>query len=290
MSAPSLSEPPGRPFFEEEWARAYEATPPRLRALCKQAVAAQHALFGEAPDREEHFFAREAQGLEVRLRIRPAAWALTVFAADYASAPRLLAALMPAILARVPHTPVFCIGGRPRPELLCALELAGREQCRLISPAQAAELPAALPAGPGRIVLLHGGDPDPPGSPDPFAALRAAAAAAGIPCWEERRPPLLHLADTGVDAELVRLAHPDARIEASPSHALHPVDDPAPDAVYCSARAAREFSGLCPLVLAAGMEGCWVHPGLAPDFFRIRAPALAPSSGATGEADAESPA
>jgi hypothetical protein len=246
-----------------ELARAYEGTIPRLRALCKHTLAVQHAFFGEAPDWEEHNLLRIAHGFRARLCARPADWALVVFDADYASAPRLLAALMPALLARVPL--VLCISAPvpARPELLCALELAGQEQIYVLNASQSLELVRSLAAQPGqgRLALLHRGALSP---------LRAAAWDAALPCWEEGRAPVLHLRGAGFDASLVRLAHPDATHE----------EDAAPDAVYCS-----DFAQVqAPLVFSPGMEGCWLHPTLTPDFFRARAlafgtPPACPESG-----------
>jgi hypothetical protein len=260
---------------ERSWAEAFESAPPVLRALCKHNLAALHALFGEAPDREEHSFSRDGKGLRARLRTRPADWALIVFDAKYASAPRLLAAVMPALLARVPFIPVVCTGGAARPELLCALELAGREQTYLLDARQGRELLRALVSrggrGAGRLVLLHTGG---------LEALRAAALETHVPCWEERRPPVLHVADSEVDMELLRLAHPDAVFSASP---LSGPRDTPPDAVYRSARA-TETSAAGPLTLAAGMEGVWVHPRLSPDFFREREISLAPGAEARSDA------
>lgn len=252
-----LSRFSGRLIPERDFADAYETTPAVLRALCKQAIAAQHTLFGEAPEKEEFFFARCAQGMHMRRRILPADWAFFAFDADYVSAPRLAAALMPALLARVPLTPVVCLGGRPRPELLCALELAGLDQAYALDADQGREVLRELDAaGRGRVVLLHRGRLD---------ALGAAARAAGIPCLEERRPPVLRIDGGGVDVELVRLAHPDA--------VFAPAGAPA-DAAYRSGEKAAPFAER--LTLLAGMEGCWTHPGLEPDFFRVHGLLLAP--------------
>jgi hypothetical protein len=251
---------------EEAWDEAFDAAPPALRALCKHTLAALHALFGEASDREEHAFARDGKGLRARLRIRPADWALIVFDAEYASAPRLLAAVMPALLARVPFMPIICAGSAARPELLCALELAGREHCYLLDARQSPELLRNLASrgGAGRLVLLHTGG---------LEALRAAALERDIPCWEERRPPVLRVAGSGIDMELLRLAHPDA-VFSSASSGPRAVP---PDAAYRSARTPdSSFAG--PLTLTAGMEGVWAHPRLSPDFFRERELSLMPGA------------
>ena len=233
---------------DSEMARAYEGTAPELIALCKHTLAVQHAFFGEAPDWEEQRQLRYAQGFRTRVCNRPADWALVIFAADYESAPRLLAAAMPALLARVPRVLCVCTPGPARPELLCALELAGLEHIYMLDASQSLDLMRVLSRQPGqgRLALLHQGA---------LSALHAVARDAGIPCWEERRAPVLRIYGPEPDAALIRLAHPDAVN----------TEDAAPDAVYCSGQDAP-----APLVLPPGMEGCWLHPSLTPEFFRAR--------------------
>jgi hypothetical protein len=249
-------------------AQAYEDTAPELQALCKHALAVQHAFFAEAPDSEEQRLTRSAHGFRTRACNRPADWALVVFAAEYASAPRLLAALMPALLARVPLVFCVCTPGPARPELLCALELAGQEQIYSLSASQSLDLVRHLAAQPGqgRLALLHRGS---------LSALRDAAGKAELPCWEERRTPVLDIRGSEPDAALIRLAHPDA------AHAENIAPNIIPDAVYCSG---SEAAGVqAPLVFLPGMEGCWLHPSLTPDFFRARTLAFSPAQPDTGE-------
>jgi len=243
---------------DSELARAYETIAPELLAVCKHTLAVHHVFFGEAPDWEEQSVLRSPHGFRTRVCSRPADWALVIFAADYASAPRLLAATMPALLARVPLVLCACTPGPARPELLCALELAGLEQIYTLDASQSLKLVRVLVAQPGqgRLVLLHQGS---------LSALRTVAYDAGLPCWEERRAPMLRICGSAPDAALVRLAHPDAAN----------AEDAAPDAVYGSGLDAAPVQA--PLVFPPGMEGCWLHPSLTPDFFRARAVAFTPS-------------
>ena len=250
--------------------QAYEDTPPKLRALCKHALAVLHAFFGEAPDREERSLSRSAQGLYARACTRPADWALVIVDADYVSAPRLLAALMPALLARVPLVLCASTPGPARPELLCALELAGQEQIYVLDGSQSLDLLRSLAPQPGegRLVLLHRGA---------LSSLRALAVDAELPCWEEQRAPLLSICGPEPATALIDLAHPDARRAGDAAPNI------APDAAYCSGPDAVHLQA--PLILPPGMEGCWLHPSLTPDFFRVRALAfsLAPGHPDTGE-------
>ena len=253
---------------DDELAQAYEHTAPKLHASCKHTLAVQHAFFGEAPDWEEHGLSRSAHGFYARAHGRPADWTLVIFDAAYASAPRLLAALMPALLARVPLVLCASAPGSARPELLCALELAGREHIYAVSAAQSLDLLHALAAQPGqgRLVLLHRGA---------LSALRAAADAAEVPCWEERRAPVLRMCGVEPDAALLRLAHPDAVY----------AEELAPDVLYCFGPP-EAVRNRAPLILPPGMEGCWLHPSLTPDFFRARSLifGLAPDGPDAGDA------
>jgi len=251
---------------DRELARAYENASPELLALCKHTLAMQHAFYGEAPDWEEQSQLRRAHGLRVRICGKPADWALVIFDAQYASAPRLLAAVMPALLARVPLVLCVCTPNPARPELLCALELAGQEHIYALDAPQSIALLRCLVTQPGqgRLVLLHQGA---------LSTLRAVADEAGVPCWEERRAPILRICGSEPDAALIRLAHPDA---AS-------AEGSAPDVAYCAWPDTVHIQA--PLVFAPGMEGCWLHPSLTPHFFRTAALAFgpAPASPDTGE-------
>jgi hypothetical protein len=251
---------------DSELAQAYEDTAPKLRALCKHTLAVLHAFFGESPDWEARSLSRSPHGFHTRTCARPADWALVIVDAEYASAPRLLAALMPALLARVPLVLCACAPGPAQPELLCALELAGQEQIYVLDASQRLDLLRSLIAQPGqgRLVLLHRGA---------LSGLRAVADNAELPCWEERRAPVLRICGAEPDAALIHLAHPDA-VRA---------EDIAPDAVYCSGQDAVHIQA--PLILPPSMEGCWLHPSLTPDFFRVRTLtfSLAPAHPDTGE-------
>ena len=260
-SAPEL--PPwlaGRLVSDSELAQAYEDTTPEVRGLCKHTLAMHHAFFGEAPDWEELSLTRSSCGLRTRTCARPADWTLVVFDAEYASAPRLLAALMPALLARVPLVLCASTPGPTRPELLCALELAGQEQIYVLDAPQRIELMHYLAAQPGqgRLILLHRGM---------LSSLSAAGGEAGVPCWEERRPPVLRIHGPEPDAALIQLAHPDAE----------GAENAAPDALYCSGPETAQ--GQTALVFSPGMEGCWLHPSLTPDFFRVRSLSFSLSPG-----------
>ena len=70
------------------------------------------------------------------------------------------------------------------------------------------------------------------------------------PVWSDRAP---RIERTALPDTAVLWAHPDAL----------PADDGA-DVVYAGQIIIGEDT---PLVLGAGLEGCWLHTGLTPDFF-----------------------
>ena len=126
----------------------------------------------------------------------PAPFALVAFPASLRSPARLAAALMPAILAGVPLTGAFCLGGEPTPEVLVTLELAGIEDAFALPAAEFTRLTRELPQC--RVVLLHGLDEN---------ALPERGDLPGR-IWREDALPLFLLPqDTAADAELLAFAH-----------------------------------------------------------------------------------
>ena len=252
-------------------AAAYEDTPAHLRAAIKTALALHQAHFGELDRRacrDEHFPRR---GFRRVASESPAPWALVTFPASLRSPARLAAALMPAILAGVPLTGAFCLGGEPSPDVLVTLELAGVEDAFALSAPDFTRLTAELPGC--RVVLLHGLEAD---------GLPGRAALPGR-LWSEDAPPLLLLPQAdAVDRELLDFAHDAAQVDAALSgdeaRAVlegGPLPGPClPAAVLDGDEAARlamsDDATAVELLLTPGCEAFWLHPGLTPDFFRGR--------------------
>ena len=178
---------------------------------------------------------------------------------------------MPAILAGVPLTGAFCLGGEPTPEVLVTLELAGVEDAFALPAADFTRLTGELPQC--RVVLLHGLDGD---------ALPERGDLPGR-IWREDALPLFLLPqDTAADAELLAFAHgPDCTAQALHGEAARAVLDGGPLPGPClpaavleedeAARLAMEDEeGPVELLLTPGCETFWLHPGLTPDFFRCR--------------------
>ena len=231
---------------DEPRAAAYEDTPAHLRAAIKTALALQQAHAGEMDSRtcrDERFPRR---GFRRTVTDGPAPFALVAFPASLRSPARLAAALMPAILAGVPLTGAFCLGGEPTPEVLVTLELAGVEDAFALPAADFTRLTRELPQC--RVVLLHGLDGD---------ALPERGDLPGR-IWREDALPLFLLPqDTAADAELLAFAHgPDCTAQALHGEAAR--------------LAMEDEGGPVELLLTPGCEAFWLHPGLTPDFFRCR--------------------
>ena len=115
--------------------------------------------------------------------------------------------------------------------LFAALELTGVEQ--VFAMRDPAPLLRELP-GRGRILRFG----------------KAPLPECPCPVWSDRAP---RIERTALPDTAVLWAHPDAL----------PADDGA-DVVYAGQIIIGEDT---PLVLGAGLEGCWLHTGLPPDFF-----------------------
>lgn len=252
-------------------AAAYEGTPAHLRAAIKTALALHQAHAGETDSqtcRDERFPRR---GFRRTSTDGPAPFALMAFPASLRSPARLAAALMPAILAGVPLTGAFCLGGEPTPEVLVTLELAGVEDAFALPSADFVRLTDDLSRC--RVVLLHGLDE---------AALPERDKLPGR-IWREDALPLFLLPqDVAVDEELLAFAHgPDCAAQALRGEAARAVLDGGPLPGPCLPAAVleedeiarlvmEEENGAVELLLAPGCEAFWLHPGLTPDFFRCR--------------------
>ena len=201
----------------------------------------------------------------------PAPFALVAFPASLRSPARLAAALMPAILAGVPLTGAFCLGGEPTPEVLVTLELAGVEDAFALPAAEFTRLTGELPQC--RVVLLHGLDEN---------ALPERGDLPGR-IWREDALPLFLLPQVycrGRRAAGLR-PRPDCTAQALHGEAARAVLDGGPLPGPClpaavleedeAARLAWRGEGApVELLLTPGCEAFWLHPGLTPDFFRCR--------------------
>lgn len=194
---------------DRAFAAAYEAVPAHRRAWLKTTIAALHALYAEKPVIQTVHTSMPRNGMIVGDDCRPVSWTVIVMDASFASGPRLLGALMPALLAGVPDVSVVRMAsdGSQWPDaLLASLELAGQEKALALEPEAATAFIATLAEGQrGRVVLL--------GAQAFHDSLAAVIRCHGLPVWHESRPPTLVLeAGAAVDSDVVAWAHPDARM------------------------------------------------------------------------------
>lgn len=267
------------------FAAAYEATGDVDRARLKTCIARLHVLYGQPGDvREGRGVTSWRQGFVSMERATPCAWALVCVDGAWTSAPRLLAALLPALFAGVGCVAVLRTGGTGAwpARVLAALELAGQEVVADVDSAALSGVLDALAAGDGaggragRLLLL-GQHPE---------ELSAHARALGVEVWRDGPAPAIGIVsgDENIDSTdrldvtALRAAHPDATFmdvpatpHGAPSAPLAPLT-----AVACGPRHAPAWLAHAGLVLGPGHEWCWMHPGLSPAWFTRRFVALLP--------------
>lgn len=248
------------------FAEAYGAVAPEERAVIKTGIARMAAVYGPAEARETHSVTASRDGFRLSTDSRPVPWAVIMWDGAYPGATRVLAALLPAMLAGVPEILACRVGGDgefPKP-LLAAMELAGQELVADCSPEDAADIAALCGAADsgGRLVLL--------GRNAAFDRIVAAALERGTEVRRYAAPVRIGIAASSFATpsldDFLRFAHPDA--------ALVPFEGDAAQgnfsAVYCAERAVPEYIGRAPLVLCPGNEGFWRWPGVGRDFYRAQ--------------------
>lgn len=270
-------------------AEAYEHSPAPQRACVKQCLALLHTLWGEDSEESTQSRVDKALGFAVTTRSTPAPWALFVVSADHNAPTRLAAALMPALLARVPYVAVLCVGSMPSAGTRLALELSGIQDIFCTDHASAAEGllrelcpqddPGAAAAESGSVALLHHGS---------LACIARTAEELQVPLWEEAAPPHIVDAtgeamdtahhntalgnDTRANETLVKLCHPDA---------FAPAQSPRCDAVFGTPAQETPHTLAAPLRVGKNLEGFWLHPSLTPAFFRRNRLHMTPHTGET---------
>ena len=247
-------------------AAAYEATPAHLRAAVKTGLALAHMHFGESTTSQRNEVRNAHLGFWRRSIAHPAPWAVVAFTPAYAAAARLAAACMPALLGGVPLLGAVCVGGTPSSNALVTLELAGVEDIFVMDSAGLCTLLEETQPGPGRLVLLHRGELD---------AMTGAARALELPCYEERRSPILCLPKPDAfDLEALAFAQAEALEGAldAPQHLTPDATYLAPVAAlgHCRERRTGPVPHNSAPAITPGCEGFWLHPGLTPDFFRVQ--------------------
>lgn len=284
-SLPSAPEPTTPPAWLDALrpddglaAAAYDTTPGPRRALLKCAVAFQFHLWGEAPAEETRRELSPATGFARTSVERPVSWVLAVLDPAHAAPARLLAALLPAVLAGAGMVLIVCPDRPPTPAQLVALELAGLENLYVLphgGPSPVTLLEELAACGQGRLLLFP---TEQKRLAQPFQALREGARRLRVRMWQDRPAPRIALLADRDDAaalrEQVLWAHGDAVIET-----FTPVDRPDWRG-FDACCAAPEYLTDVPfpdgplLLLGPGSEACWLHERLDRHFFRTAACAV----------------
>ena len=246
---------------DDLYADAYEGTPAELRALLKTAIAFAFHRWPLADDEQRLCRISSRSGFRHSESSAPAGWAIASLGPGFASPARLLAALVPAVLAGVDR--ILVISEAPFTPAVCtALELAGLEDSFLLEadqmPGLYEDLRTLCPDG--RVLAFPGADGT---FTDAQKELMHSAALDGLPRLRDLPSPrLLCLHEPGSpveerllwlypDAEFLTEATPDIRAAFMPDEASCPPD-----------------AALVPFLCGPGMEACW--PGPSPEFYRTR--------------------
>lgn len=246
-------------------AAAYEQAGPGARAAIKTAMAMYFRYDDSTREAIHEHRTDQLSGFWRSRTVFPAPWAVLAVTPRYCAAARMLAALMPAIICGVSSIACVCVDGEPSAPCLTTLDLAGIDDVFSLSAAELSAMLEETQPGPGRLVLLHTGELD---------IIRRQARALHIPCFEERRPPVLTIPRPEIfNLDLLTFAQGEDCVH----RALQSPSPAAPDVLYgseeavqshCLARTDTPFSlGMAPLALAPGCEGFWLHHGLGRSFF-----------------------
>lgn len=248
---------------------AYDALTPQQRACIKTGIARMAAVEDGGHPAAEQSHRSMRQGFSLHAQTRPADWAVIMWDSARAGASRILAALLPAMLAGVPNILACCPAedGRAVPgPILAALELAGQELVAVLPPEDILTLVAhCCESGTssqiaGRLVLL--------GAHPVLGDAARIAAGRDTPC---RRMAMR--TRVGIEASLfakpalseyLTFMHPDASLASFEGDAA----EGGFSALFCAPERAAGYLGAAPLVLSPGNEGFWRWPGIDAAFFR----------------------
>ncbi len=241
------------------FAGAWEEVGDKDRALLKTAIAWHFHRLGRCSGKLSRESSSFSAGFALRFSEQPAPWVLAVLEEGFASPARLLAGIVPAILAGVPQI-TAAASSPPPPAVLAALELAGIEDVFLAGQHGAESMlrDYARNMGNGRLLHFCGTHPC-------RDRLSACAGGMSIPCMHIPSDPrilLLPSASGSAERELHRriaLFHPDAHIIQGEETM------PFADAAY-GASLDTPLSPHCSALYGEGMEACWQGPGT--EFFR----------------------
>ncbi len=236
-------------------ARAYEMASPAQRACLKNAIAF-HSLMGEGPSQSSFEQQFRPKGYSLTKHIKPIPWLICFCSAEYISAARLIAALMPACMAQVPRIFVVHLTNQPAMPLLLALELLGIEQNfginhSILPKLENILIPMMNEGEAGRLLFL--------GDDVAFRDLQQKAKDSRVSIWEDFIPPRIYSNIAKAENDLLHWAHGDAQFCKQLDPNIHAVYGDF-DEQQCSNLLVQQWS--------KGMEACYTHEQLKLGFFQ----------------------
>lgn len=249
---------------------AYDALTPQQRACIKTGIARMAAMEDGGHPAAERSDRTMRQGFSLHAQTRPADWAVVMWDPACAGASRILAALLPAMLAGVPNILACCAaeGGKAvlPPSILAALELAGQELVAVLPPEDILTLvshccePGMSSRVAGRLVLL--------GAHPAFSDAARIAAGRDTPCRRMAAHIRIGVAASSFTkpalVDDIAFVHPDASLASFEGDAA----EGGFSALFCAPERAAGYLDSAPLVLTPGNEGFWRWPGIDAAFFR----------------------
>ncbi len=238
-------------------AEAYEKAGPENRALAKDHIAFLHSFWGEGHMVGKRLQGKLSGGKAYELSSQGADWLVLFLAPGFASAPELIAVLMPALLAGVSRIAVCLQVERTEDEIspvaLAALDLLGLDEVYFLAPERMREFfSEALRSNrqkQGRVIGLGFSLDDFTATGDSFLIF----------------PSRLRLGiRPGAYAEKILQAHPKAELVAVSG--LEDLNGPF-DAFFCQEDDGRAGEYPVFLILRPGQEHLWLWESLDPAFF-----------------------
>lgn len=272
---------------DERFQEAYDLTPDQGKAVIKQLVSRLYARFGQNRTLHHESSIVLDQGVRIRDRVEPPNWALVTLDMEHASPVRLVAAVMPLVLAGTPNILVVRVKRQGQadtkwpPDMLTGLELAGQENACDLGLIRTRKLFQELASSglPGAVVEL---------GHEPFLGPDREDASPGSvlhlrPAWDGRIGVWMDQ-EASWDLDMLSWAHPDARLCVWSHLTQAPPGMPENSTYTCGTLpeffAARHSVVFVPpsqasraldtasAVYGPGMEGSWVWPGLRPEVLR----------------------
>lgn len=255
------------------FADAYQASADGERALMKTCIARLHDWYGPRKDTAGQVGTSWRGGFDSLRRFEPVDFALVLFDEALVSPARLLAALTPAAACGVGQILAVRVGGKGAwaRSLLTGMELAGQELV--------ADMPRKRVVGLLEELAALGAS----GAVVDLCAERVACPEASrIACFRpffDGAAAVFLVDEAAFDLDALAFAHPDAAFTVFGADASLPAGfvrggdsseaflDAVRDVAFAPASLTGKALDRARLVLGPGQEGCWVWPGLHPEFF-----------------------